>query len=220
MDESMIILDGFGLLQKGGPVMMVLLGLSVIGLAIIIVKLYQFSRYKLRRTEFVLSVIDALRQGDTTGAMFTLGQTQNPIARVIEATVAAVDNPRFNPEDRDAEISRVGSAEIRNLESYLRGLEVIGNLSPLLGLLGTVIGMIEAFAQLEGAGTKVDPALLAGGIWEALLTTAFGLCVAIPALAAFYILEGQVERVRAGMKDAATLVLGIYGRATRPYAMA
>ncbi|MFP6717413.1 MAG: MotA/TolQ/ExbB proton channel family protein, partial [Alphaproteobacteria bacterium] len=83
------------------------------------------------------------------------------------------------------------------------------NLSPLLGLLGTVLGMIKAFARLESAGTKVDPAILAGGIWEALLTTAFGLSVAIPALAAFYILEGQVENVRAQMKDATIRVLGI-----------
>ena len=89
---------------------------------------------------------------------------------------------------------------------------MIANLSPLLGLLGTVMGMIGAFAQLEGAGTKVDPALLAGGIWEALLTTAFGLSVAIPSLAAYYILEGQVDNVRANMKDAATRVLGAYGQ--------
>ena len=91
----------------------------------------------------------------------------------------------------------------------MRGLEVIASLSPLLGLLGTVLGMIKAFVRLESAGTKVDPAILAGGIWEALLTTAFGLSVAIPALAAFYILEGQVENVRAQMKDASIRVLGI-----------
>jgi biopolymer transport protein ExbB len=127
----------------------------------------------------------------------------------METTLRTSTNTSLSIEDRDTEISRVGSAEIRNLESYLRGLEVIANLSPLLGLLGTVLGMIKAFARLESAGTKVDPAILAGGIWEALLTTAFGLSVAIPALAAFYILEGQVENVRAQMKDATIRVLGI-----------
>ena len=69
--------------------------------------------------------------------------------------------------------------------------------------------MIKAFARLESAGTKVDPSILAGGIWEALLTTAFGLSVAIPALAAFYLLEGEVENVRAQMKDSTTRMLGI-----------
>ena len=84
---------------------------------------------------------------------------------------------------------------------------MIANLSPLLGLLGTVLGMIKAFSKLESAGTKVDPTILAGGIWDALLTTAFGLSVAIPALAAFYLLEGKVENSRSLMKDSATRVI-------------
>ena len=77
----------------------------------------------------------------------------------------------MSPTDIDTEVSRVGSREIKELERYLRGLEVIANLSPLLGLLGTVLGMIKAFSKLESAGTKVDPTILAGGIWEALRRT-------------------------------------------------
>ena len=79
-------------------------------------------------------------------------------------------------------------------------MEVISNIAPLLGLLGTVIGMINAFSKLEEAGSRVDPAILAGGIWEALLTTAFGLIVAIPALAAFYWLDGRVDKAREDMR--------------------
>ena len=77
---------------------------------------------------------------------------------------------------------------------------MISNIAPLLGLLGTVIGMITAFSKLEESGSRVDPAILAGGIWEALLTTAFGLIVAIPALAAFYWLDGRVDNVREDMR--------------------
>lgn len=189
--------------------MLVLLALSVVALTIILVKIYQFSRSRLLRTEFIDQAVLLLHNDGPDTTLLALAETPHPVARVMETTLRTSTNTSLSIEDRDTEISRVGSAEIRNLESYLRGLEVIANLSPLLGLLGTVLGMIKAFARLESAGTKVDPAILAGGIWEALLTTAFGLSVAIPALAAFYILEGQVENVRAQMKDATIRVLGI-----------
>ena len=209
MDESPAFNTGIGLLDKGGPVMLILLALSVVALTIILVKIYQFSRSRLLRTEFIDQAVLLLHNDGTDTTLLALAETPHPVARVMETTLRTSTNTSLSIEDRDTEISRVGSAEIRNLESYLRGLEVIANLSPLLGLLGTVLGMIKAFARLESAGTKVDPAILAGGIWEALLTTAFGLSVAIPALAAFYILEGQVENVRAQMKDATIRLLGI-----------
>ena len=209
MDESPAFNTGIGLLDKGGPVMLVLLALSVVALTIILVKIYQFSRSRLLRTEFIDQAVLLLHNDGPDTTLLALAETPHPVARVMETTLRTSTNTSLSIEDRDTEISRVGSAEIRNLESYLRGLEVIANLSPLLGLLGTVLGMIKAFARLESAGTKVDPTILAGGIWEALLTTAFGLSVAIPALAAFYILEGQVENVRAQMKDATIRVLGI-----------
>ena len=209
MDESPAFNTGIGLLDKGGPVMLVLLALSVVALTIILVKIYQFSRSRLLRTEFIDQAVLLLHNDGPDTTLLALAETPHPVARVMETTLRTATNTSLSIEDRDTEISRVGSAEIRNLENYLRGLEVIANLSPLLGLLGTVLGMIKAFARLESAGTKVDPAILAGGIWEALLTTAFGLSVAIPALAAFYILEGQVENVRAQMKDATIRVLGI-----------
>ena len=85
-----------------------------------------------------------------------------------------------------------------------RLLELVGHLSPLLGLLGTVLGMIEAFQALEASGTRADPALLSGGIWEALLTTAVGLIVAVPALVALAWLEGVHERIMRRTEDVLT----------------
>lgn len=82
-------------------------------------------------------------------------------------------------------------------------------ISPLMGLLGTVIGMISSFSKLSSAGTHVDPTILAGGIWEALLTTAGGLAVAIPALASHYVLDGVIEKVRATMKDVSVQILAL-----------
>ena len=110
-------------------------------------------------------------------------------------------------EDVEAEMTRVGSAELKNLEAWLRPIGAIAHLAPLLGLLGTVLGMIQAFQKIGVSANQVSPALLAGGIWQALLTTAFGLIVAIPTMAAYYYLEGIVDDVRAKMKDASSRLL-------------
>lgn len=91
----------------------------------------------------------------------------------------------------------------------MRGLELVGNISPLLGLLGTVMGMVTAFARLGEAGNRVDPAMLASGIWEALITTVAGLVVAIPAVAAYYVIDGFIERVRSTMKDVTVQILAL-----------
>ncbi len=208
-EQSGMIVEAAGMLIKGGPVMAVLLLVSVVALAMILVKLYQFSRARLSRNAFIEPVIVALGRGEREAVLAALRNEAHPVARVMETAVVTGTSMRLSADERDAEIARIGTAEIRNLESYLRGLEVIANLSPLLGLLGTVLGMIKAFSKLEAAGSKVDPALLAGGIWEALLTTAFGLVIAIPALAAYYMFEGRVETVRAAMKDAVVRVLGV-----------
>ncbi len=208
MTEIGALANTLDLLAKGGPVMMVLLAVSGLAVLIIVAKLLQFARLGLGNLRFVDPAMTALGRNEPQAALALLAKRRHPVARAMESAITTSTDSRLTPEDRDAEINRVGSAQIRDLESHLRGLEVIANLSPLLGLLGTVIGMIGAFAKLEDAGSKVDPAMLAGGIWEALMTTAFGLVIAIPALAAFYVLEGRVESVRAVMKDVVTRILG------------
>jgi len=202
----------FDLFQQGGGVMYVLLLMSILATAIIILKLYQFYRSGIRRTAFIDDLVTSLPQGDYSSVIAHLQQQNNPVARVLESAVYFGADPAMSREDVEAEVSRVGSAQIRNLESWLRGLSSIAHLSPLLGLLGTVTGMIVAFMNLQAAGSRVDPSILSGGIWEALLTTAFGLTVAIPAMAAFYYLEGEVDHVRATMKDASIQVLRHFGK--------
>lgn len=198
--------------QQGGPVMFVLLALSVLATSIILLKLFQFYRSGLRNLSFVEPVLLTMQRGEHSKALDDLQHLRSPVARVMESAVRCGIDPAMSVRDVEAEVSRIGSAQIRNLESWLRGLSSIAHLSPLLGLLGTVTGMISAFMRLEEAGSRVDPSILSGGIWEALLTTAFGLAVAIPAMAAFYYLEGEVDHVRAGMKDTSVRVLRYFGK--------
>lgn len=201
------------LLSQGGPVMYVLLALSILATAIVLLKVYQFYRSQLRRLDFVEPVLSALKMERVHQALRHLKGSRSPVARVMETALVCSSDPRMKPSDVVAEVDRVGSAEIRDLESWLRGLSAIAHLSPLLGLLGTVMGMIAAFMQLQEAGARVDPSILSGGIWQALLTTAFGLVIAIPAKAAFYFLEGEVDRARAAMKDVSVRILVHYGKA-------
>jgi len=200
----------FEVISQGGPVMVVLLGFSVTALAIILLKVYQFWSLGIHKVKFVDQVIDLLEEGDTHSAHKLLETKKHPVAEVLLTTLCMALRHDMDGKDRESEIQRVGSRIIRELESWLRGLSSIAHLSPLLGLLGTVLGMIAAFMQLEAAGSQIHPALLAGGIWEALLTTAFGLAIAIPAMAAYHYLEGWVDRTKATMKDSATRMLLVF----------
>ncbi|MAC41871.1 MAG: flagellar motor protein MotA [Pelagibacterales bacterium] len=180
--------------------MLILLGLSIISLTIIIIKIFQFYKSDIYNGNKILPVYKLLEDNKISQSKELLNSIIHPSSNII---TSILDNKNLSNEDRENEVSIIGEKQLRNLEFLLKPLEVISNVAPLLGLLGTVIGMITAVSKLENAGSKVDPAILAGGIWEALLTTAFGLIVAIPALAAFYWLDGKVDKVREEMRHAA-----------------
>jgi biopolymer transport protein ExbB len=195
--------------EKGGVIMYLLAMLSVYAVAVVIFKIIQFRAANVFDRSFIEPALREIKQGDRTRATKTLASTKGPIARIMRVTFECVANREMSQKSKEAEILRVGSGDIRYLESHLRGIEMTASVAPLMGLLGTVIGMIGSFSKLSMSGTRVDPTILAGGIWEALLTTAGGLAVAIPALAAHYILDGVIERVRATMKDVSVQILAL-----------
>ena len=194
-------LNNLDLLAKGGPVMFILLGFSIFAFAIIFIKLIQFFAAALSRTNKIEEILTKLNGSNAKKLLTDIQKIKNPLARIIEVVIITKNDRRFDKESREAEISRIISQEIRNLENYLGGLEVVASISPLLGLFGTVLGMIKAFLNLEKAGSQIDPALLAGGIWEALLTTAFGLAIAIPALASYHLFENKISNTRDKIND-------------------
>ncbi len=203
---------GIDIFEKGGVVMVILALVSVYGLGIIFYKLYQFVTANVFESRFVDGIMGYVKQGELTEAQRQLERVPGPIARIMRVAVDCVMNRDMTQKSREAEIARVGAAEMRYLESHMRGLEMIATTAPLLGLLGTVIGMVIAFSKLGEAGSRVDPSMLAGGIWEALLTTVGGLAVAIPAVAAYYLLDGIIERVRSGMQDVTVQILALEDR--------
>ncbi|MBU2090995.1 MAG: MotA/TolQ/ExbB proton channel family protein [Alphaproteobacteria bacterium] len=197
--------QALSLIHAGGPVVIILLVLSVIALTIIVLKLFQFAAIRIGSRRFVDRAIGLYRTGRPAEALSVLNGQRNPIAEVMSVAIDGLRH-RVDADIVREEAGRIGISRIEGLRSYLRGLEVIASLSPLLGLFGTVLGMIDAFRQMEGAGSNVDPSILSGGIWVALLTTAVGLAVAIPAVAALNWLERTIERLAQDMEDAVTQI--------------
>lgn len=189
-------------MQVGGPVVWVLTIFSMIALTIILVKLFQFWTERPESTKHLDGVLQQWHEGKTEWALKQLDE-KRPVDQLIKTSMLG-QQQRLNLVVLKEELERVATKRLENLSTYLRPLEVIATISPLLGLLGTVLGMIEAFQQMQAAGSQVDPSVLSGGIWKALLTTAVGLTVAIPVMLVFNWMERKVERVSSLMNDMVT----------------
>lgn len=193
------------LLDAGGPVIMLLLIMSLVSLSVVIFKCWQFFWLGIGRHKNIQVALEFWHKYQVDIALTTLKKTRSPIARVLETAITLKTRHSDDAIIRE-ETTRIAKRELANVRSYLKVLEVIATLSPLLGLLGTVLGMITAFQKLQGAGSAIDPAILSGGIWEALLTTAAGLIVAIPTVIALNWLEQRIERLKLILEDTTTQV--------------
>ncbi|QDY70201.1 MotA/TolQ/ExbB proton channel family protein [Qingshengfaniella alkalisoli] len=199
-----------GFLQRGGPAIWAISALSIVTLALILWKIWRLVMIGAWSGAATERAVQQWSEGDIDGARVTLAPRKSLRARVAKAAMATHLDPEFSEPEAREETGRVAKLELARARSGLRALELIATIAPLLGLLGTVLGMIEAFQALQEAGARADPAALAGGIWEALLTTAAGMAVAIPASAALTWFESVAENVQADMEDAATRIFTRY----------
>ena len=180
-------------IDKGGIIFTSLFVLSIITIAIVTLKIIEI--YFLRKLDFSkfysLLITDKNNNINDVkeGFIDTLPKSKQSIILNLVDIISS-NNSKI---DVEKEIDSFKNKEFKQIYSFLPSLEVISQVSPLVGLLGTVIGMIDSFNELELGGSLVDPAILAGGIWTALLTTAMGLIVAIPALVSHYFLEKKIN---------------------------
>lgn len=178
------------LLNKGEPIIFLLLALSVLSLALIAVKTVQFWPVT-GGTKARDAALDLWATGDRHAAI-TAVPARAPADRVLRAGMEALQSG-MNLALVEGDLSRRGNDEVAALSSGLRLLDLISMISPLIGLLGTVLGMVQSFQDLSMAQGSANASVLAGGIWLALLTTAGGLLVAIPAAIGASLLTGRVE---------------------------
>mgnify|MGYP003125246386 FL=1 len=195
-----------GFMDAGGPIMYLLAIMSVVATTVFASKMVQFLMLRLWNGRERDEALGLWRSGHGKAALDLLEDGAHPAAAIARYAMQLRHNRDISEAEAREEVERVAGLFMDRLSSGLRLLAAIAMLSPLIGLLGTVIGMIDAFKALEGAGSKVDPSILSGGIWVALLTTAAGLVVAIPATAAHQLVDGIVERAGRAMEDAATQV--------------
>jgi len=193
------------LIDAGGPVVILLTALSLVALTVVIVKLIQFRGARIGDSAAAQRAIHHYRRGNLGEAIALTENARNPICRLLLVAFRARARKLPDALIRE-ELERQAAEVLESLRSWFRPLEVIASLAPLLGLFGTVLGMISAFQQLEQAGNRVNPAILSGGIWEALLTTAVGLAVAIPTVVALNWLERKVDRLAHDMNTIVTQV--------------
>ncbi len=197
-------------LDAGGPIVAILGFLSIYSLALIALKLIHFRSTWSggRQREAALKSWETDRREEAVGLV---ADSSNPVDQVLSAAMEGII-ARWDGALLREEIDRQANRQTERLGRHLRVLEVLAVVSPLMGLLGTVLGMIGSFQQLELAGGSANAAVLAAGIWQALLTTAMGLIVAIPAAVAANLLGARLEGLGHVMEDSVTRVL-IAGKA-------
>jgi biopolymer transport protein ExbB len=191
----------------GGPLMYPILLCSVLALAIFLERLWTFFQVR-RGTDELAREIDALvAKGRVEEALIVCQRSGSPLSRIYIAALRAKGKPRDQIKDV---VEEVGRREAAPLERYLGLLGTIANITPLLGLLGTVYGMIEAFRVISVVGVGT-PATLGGGISQALITTAAGLSVAIPTILLHRYLSGKMDRIVLEMEENSLHLVDLLG---------
>jgi biopolymer transport protein ExbB len=188
----------------GGPVMWPILFCSIFALAIALEKFWHLHKINIDTQDFLNKILDKMKRHDIKEALQVCDNTKSPIANILKAGILKYDRPR--PQIIEA-IEDASLYEIPRLEKNLTALASIAHVSPLLGLLGTVTGMVRCFQVIQAKATTfhpVSPGDLAGGIWEALLTTVAGLIVAIPTFVVYNYLVSRINHHILEMEKAST----------------
>jgi len=194
-------------LSKGGFFMWPILLCSIVSLTVILDRCLFFRKTRLRNSNLPERTL-ALMNSKKTGEALALCEAESSfLGRFLSVGLKVSER---GEDEKQKILRRAGSRELEAGEKYLRVLSVIGSTATLLGLLGTVTGMVQTFKTIEGAGGMADVAVLAGGIWEALLTTVFGLCVAIPTVICSHYFESVVDGRAVQMKNVASDVFKVH----------
>jgi biopolymer transport protein ExbB len=194
------------ILKSGGPVFLLILLAGAVAIVVFIERFFHCHRAQINSTEFLNGVRNVLRRDNVVEAISICDATPGPVARLVKTAILNRDNGR----DRVREsLEEAGLVEVPRLEEKLNLLATIAQLAPLLGLFGTVIGLMGTFQQLKNAGPTAHAGDLSDGVWRALICCAAGLAVSIPAHAAYNYLVSRVNSIVLDMERAATEIVNI-----------
>jgi biopolymer transport protein ExbB len=179
-----------GLIIKGGPIMIPIIALSIIGLALILERTWTLWRIRLHIQQFAQEIFLFLERGQFQKALERCERVRHPIADVFRLGIL---NRTVKREELEAKMEREGDEQIQYLERYLGALIIIIGVEPMLGFLGTIVGLIKAFMSWEQLGSNITVSALAAGIYQAMITTAGGLIVAIPYFVIYHLIVGKIK---------------------------
>jgi biopolymer transport protein ExbB len=201
------------LLSHGGPVLWLLLLISALAVAVFIKRFLHCHRAQINTTEFLNGVRTVLKRSNVVEALSICDATPGPVARLVK--VAILNRDQGRERVREA-LEEAGSAEVPRLEEKLNLLATIAQLSPLIGLLGTVLGFIQTFGRMQEAGLNAHVGQLSTGIWQALVCAAAGLAVSIPAHAGYNYLVSRINSIVLDMERSATEIVHIVTEGVNP----
>lgn len=192
------------LIQQGGPVMWAMVLISLMALWLFFAKLLQLHRAQIHAPDFLNGLYNVLRRGNAAEAVAICEDTPGPVAHLVRAAILKVEE---SPEEISKAIQQAGLTEIPRLEHRLNLLATFGKIAPMLGLLGTVLGLMDVLRALQANAPLAHPDALAHGMWRALATTAAGLTVAMPIYAGYNLLVSRIEALVLDMEFAGSDIL-------------
>lgn len=188
------------LMVKGGWIMWPIMLCSVTAAILFLERVFHLHRAQIKQDDFLNGIYTIVNRGNTAEAVSICDQTPGPVAHIVRTGLLHSDE---QPEALKMTITKAGMGEIPRLEKNLGGLLTIAQITPLLGLMGTVVGLMQVFIAMEQNAPLAEIGNLSSGIWQALITTAIGLCVSIPSFAGYNFLLSRVERITLNMEYAA-----------------
>jgi len=192
------------LMQKGGPIMWLILAGSVVVASIFLGKLFELHRSQIKWDDFLKGIYNILNRRNIVEAVSICEETPGPVARIVRAAILHHDEDK---ESIKRAIEETGLMEIPKLERSLTALATLAQILPMLGLLGTILGMMQMLLTIQQKAPLVQSGDIMGGLWQALIATAAGIAVAIPTYAAYNFLVGRVESVVLDMERASAEIL-------------
>ncbi len=193
----------FELFRAGGPLMWIILACSVIALTIVFERLFSLRRNKIAPAGLVEQVLEMLEKEALTPQKIDVVAQHSPLGSVLSAGLA---NLHLGRDSMREALEERGKVVVHRMGSYLNALGTIASITPLIGLLGTVIGMIKVFTAITANGVG-DPTVLSGGISEALITTAAGLSVGIPCLMFYRYFRNKISELSVSLEESALALL-------------
>ena len=193
-------------LDKGGPALWIIFIISIVLLSIIFYKLGHLMKLGVWQSKRTTLILDYWKSNEIEHLRKVFLNTNGVRETLAQKTILSIIDEALAEDSAREECEAHARNSLRQANQGLRSIELIAHIAPLLGLLGTVLGMIEAFQRLQESGNQADPSILAGGIWEALLTTAAGMAVAIVATVSLSFFENIIDKLRNDLEDLATQI--------------